>query len=296
MTGQEKRLRELARGIGDRLRTMLPASVGFTLFLSTYGPGGWITYLSSVQRADMFATIPDTRAMRRAIGKTVRYQLGRGPSPLRSLLARFPAPDDAIAARQMIDAAKAEAAAGLPGIANATQRAIEGAIAAGDFGLALHMLRQLAATPRPDGTFHAYLNPEAARALEIPHCETPMHRNESNIPETSRKLVLPGPAELLNIADVPGALRAHADLMEALRYQREANIVGQAIISRLEHELEQWMALARHQANLLATATPPNKTDRKGMTDRLRAQAAHTEKVLVTAGTGASGPMEANPA
>jgi hypothetical protein len=66
MTGTEKRLRELARGIGERIRASLPASVGFTLFLSTYGPGGWITYLSSVQRADMIRTIEEMLVKLRA--------------------------------------------------------------------------------------------------------------------------------------------------------------------------------------------------------------------------------------
>jgi hypothetical protein len=247
------------------------------------------------RRQHTLATIPGTRAMRRAIGKTISYQLGRGPSPIRALLSRFPAPADVIAARQIIDDAKTEAAAGLSSIADAAQLVIERAIAAGDFGLALQTLRMLAARPRRDGNFHAYLNPEAARALDIPHSEKPMHRNESNIAETSRKLVLPGPAELLNIADVPGALRAHADLMEALRYQREENVVQNARISRLELELQQWTAHARHQAVLLSTPKPPNTADRKGMADRLRAQAAHTEKVLVNGnGSALAGPMEAN--
>lgn len=46
-----------ARSLGVRIGQSLPAGVGFTLLVFTFGEGGWLTYLSSAQRADMIRTL-----------------------------------------------------------------------------------------------------------------------------------------------------------------------------------------------------------------------------------------------
>lgn len=42
-----------AREIGRFLKDHLPPDVGFTLWMYTYGDGGWFTYIASAQRDDM---------------------------------------------------------------------------------------------------------------------------------------------------------------------------------------------------------------------------------------------------
>lgn len=80
MTGQQKRLEELCRQIAQRIKASLPPSVGFTLFLMTYGPGGWLTYLSSVQRADMIKTIEEWLGKEREANGEVPPATPSGPA------------------------------------------------------------------------------------------------------------------------------------------------------------------------------------------------------------------------
>lgn len=49
------RMQEMAR----LLAGILPAGVGFTLFLYQFGPGGWLTYISSADRADTRAMLEE---------------------------------------------------------------------------------------------------------------------------------------------------------------------------------------------------------------------------------------------
>jgi hypothetical protein len=56
-------MEESARSIGGIIGDCLPKDVGFVLILATKGEGGWSTYLSNCQRADMI------KAMREMIGK-----------------------------------------------------------------------------------------------------------------------------------------------------------------------------------------------------------------------------------
>ena len=55
-------LESTARVVGVRIEQALPPGVGFTLLLFTFGEGGWLTYLSSAQRADMIRTLREALA------------------------------------------------------------------------------------------------------------------------------------------------------------------------------------------------------------------------------------------
>lgn len=61
-TVDEETLRSMeqsTRAIADMILPVLPPGVGFTLMLFTYGDGGWLTYLSTADRADMLRTLKD---------------------------------------------------------------------------------------------------------------------------------------------------------------------------------------------------------------------------------------------
>lgn len=47
-----RQLEEEARGIGRLLKGKMPNGAGFVLVVFDFGPGGWMTYLSSGERAD----------------------------------------------------------------------------------------------------------------------------------------------------------------------------------------------------------------------------------------------------
>lgn len=55
-----------ARNLAARIGEQLSPGVGFTLFLYSFGPGGWMTYISSSNREDM----------RRALGEFLAKEGG----------------------------------------------------------------------------------------------------------------------------------------------------------------------------------------------------------------------------
>ena len=55
-------LEAAARTLGTRVGQALPPGVGFTLPVFNFGEGGWLTYLSSAQRADMIRTLREALA------------------------------------------------------------------------------------------------------------------------------------------------------------------------------------------------------------------------------------------
>lgn len=59
------RMTEMAR----LLSGILPSGVGFTLFLFQYGPGGWLTYISSADRADTHAMLAEWVARPAVVSK-----------------------------------------------------------------------------------------------------------------------------------------------------------------------------------------------------------------------------------
>lgn len=59
------RMQEMA----SLLAGILPAGVGFTLFLFQYGPGGWLTYISSADRADTHAMLEEWVARPAVVSK-----------------------------------------------------------------------------------------------------------------------------------------------------------------------------------------------------------------------------------
>ena len=63
MTTNLFEMEEHARGIGHVIGDSLPKDVGFCLILCHKGDGGWSTWLSNCQRADMI------KMLREMIGK-----------------------------------------------------------------------------------------------------------------------------------------------------------------------------------------------------------------------------------
>lgn len=52
MTGRGEMM-EQARGLADAISEALPPDVGFGLFLFSYGEGGFLSWISSCERADV---------------------------------------------------------------------------------------------------------------------------------------------------------------------------------------------------------------------------------------------------
>jgi len=52
-TEELKQMERTAREVGRLLGGHMPAGCGFALFVFEYGPGGWLTYMSNAERADM---------------------------------------------------------------------------------------------------------------------------------------------------------------------------------------------------------------------------------------------------
>lgn len=53
----EKKCREIGQSIGDRLQSSGYRGIGFALLLFDFGPGGFSTYISNAQRADMIKAL-----------------------------------------------------------------------------------------------------------------------------------------------------------------------------------------------------------------------------------------------
>lgn len=58
--GRLIRMEEHARGIGQVLKDAMPPGIGFALVLFSFGPDGWLTYLSNGQREDMIKCLEET--------------------------------------------------------------------------------------------------------------------------------------------------------------------------------------------------------------------------------------------
>ena len=53
------KMEEVGRKISDRIADDLPTGIGFSFFMFQFGEGGWLSYISNVQREDVVKALEE---------------------------------------------------------------------------------------------------------------------------------------------------------------------------------------------------------------------------------------------